>query len=111
MGFRRPRLAARSVGVVQSGPSHGAADRLHVRGAARASVGRAGGQGGVSRMHSVRLLSALLQLSLPGAAAWADARLDSAVAWAPALSRRASAQAAPRRPRTSNPTRRAPAPG
>ncbi|PYP25627.1 MAG: hypothetical protein DMD51_08120 [Gemmatimonadetes bacterium] len=38
----------------------------------------------MSRMHSVRLLTALLQLSLPGAAAWADARLDSAGAHATA---------------------------
>src|SRR5213079_3553872 len=84
MGFRRARLAARSVGVVQSGPSHGAADRLHVRAAACAGVGGAEGQGSVSWMRSVRLFTALLQLSLPGAAAWADAQLDSAGAHATA---------------------------
>src|SRR5207249_6717629 len=84
MGFRRARLAARSVGVVQSGPSHGAAGRLHVRAAACAGVGGAEGQGSVSWMRSVRLFTALLQLSLPGAAAWADAQLDSAGAHATA---------------------------
>src|SRR5213594_1125031 len=84
MGFRRARLAPRSVGVVQSGPSHGAADRLHVWAAARTGVGGAEGQGGVSWMRSIRLFTALLQLSLPGAAAWADAQLDTAGAHATA---------------------------
>src|SRR5881628_3955727 len=35
-------------------------------------------------MRSVRLFTALLQLSLPGAAAWADAELDAAGAHAAA---------------------------
>ncbi|PYO70070.1 MAG: hypothetical protein DMD69_00850 [Gemmatimonadetes bacterium] len=38
----------------------------------------------MSWMRSVRLFTALLQLSLPGAAAWADAQLDSAGAHATA---------------------------
>jgi len=35
-------------------------------------------------MRSIRLFTALLQLSLPGAAAWADAQLDTAGAHATA---------------------------
>ncbi|OLC05512.1 MAG: hypothetical protein AUI52_05905 [Acidobacteria bacterium 13_1_40CM_2_68_10] len=38
----------------------------------------------MSWMRSIRLFTALLQLSLPGAAAWADAQLDTAGAHATA---------------------------